>query len=281
MYKTGILVLIILFASCTKDVSIDNANRESKIVVNSFFSPQGSLLVNISKSSSVLAADTFNYVNNADIELFQGGSLIGKLTYSHEGYYSLPASILPAGEYSITVSVPGMNTVTSKDTVPVQVPILSFDTVSVNSKYLLCQVRFQDIPNKANYYLVDVTSKYPVLNSDSVSLKYVEIIITDNIVENGSIGDKCKRIFFADDKIQGKAYELSFLLEKGPLLKSVPYGSNTLYINLKSIGTPYYKYLKTYYEAQTRQMDVYSNIVNGYGIFAGYNISQDSIVIQQ
>ena len=43
----------------------------------------------------------------------------------------------------------------------------------------------------------------------------------------------------------------------------------------------FYKYVKTYYEAQTKQMDVYSNIDNGYGIFAGYNLSKDSIVIQK
>ena len=281
MNKIWIITLIILIASCTKDITIDFATPESKIVVNSFFSPQGSLLVNISKSIPILAADTLNYINNAEVELFQGDSLIGELNYIQKGFYTLPTALLPKGEYSISVSAPGMETVSSQDTLPVQTPILSRDTISINSKYLFCEIKFQDIPQTANYYVLEITSKYPVLNNDTILSKQIDIIVNDNIVENGSNGTKCKRIFFSDDKIRGAEYQLSFLLEKTPLLKSLNAGSNTLYVNFKTISTAYYKYLKTYYEAQTKQMDVYTNIANGYGIFAGYNLSQDSIVIQQ
>jgi hypothetical protein len=69
-------------------------------------------------------------------------------------------------------------------------------------------------------------------------------------------------------------------MEKEALIKSIQDDSNTLYINFKTISTTYYNYLKTYYESQTKQMDVFTNIVNGYGIFAGYNLSQDSILIR-
>ena len=41
-----------------------------------------------------------------------------------------------------------------------------------------------------------------------------------------------------------------------------------IYINFKTISGAYYKYLKTYDESQNRQMDVFNNIENGYGIFA-------------
>jgi len=227
-----------------------------------------------------LAADSLNYIDNADVKLFQGRALIGKLTYNQKGFYTLPTTLLPKEDYSISVTVPSMETVSALDTIPIQVPILSHDTISVNNEYLFCEIKFQDISQTANYYVLEITSKYPVLNSDSILSKQIDIVVNDNIVENGSSGAKCKRIFFSDDKIQGAKYQLSFLLEKEPLLKSLNAGSNTLYINFKTISTAYYKYLKTYYEAQTKQMDVYTNIVNGYGIFAGYNLSQDSIIIQ-
>jgi len=280
MNKLPIITLITLFASCTKDVTIAISDPESKIVINSFFSPQDSLLVNISKSIPILAADTLNYVDNADVELFQGVSLIGKLTYTQKGFYTLSTALNPKGEYTITVSVPGMESVSSLDTIPTQIPILSFDTVSVNEKYLYGEITFQDPAGESNYYLLEVTSKYPVTNSDSITSKYVELIVIDNIVENGSSGDRCKRIFFSDNKIGGNEYNLSFLLEKEPLYHSLQNGSNTIYINFKTVSFAYYKYLTTYYQSQTRQMDVYSNIINGYGIFAGYHVSSDSLVIQ-
>lgn len=281
MNKIWIITLIVLIASCTKEVTIDIINPESKIVVNSYFSPQDSLLVNISKSISILAEDTLNYIKNAEVELFHGISSIGKLIYDQKGFYTLPDKLIPNGEYSISVSVPGLKTVSSHDTIPAQTPILRLDTISINNEFLYCEIRFQDIPQTENYYLLDITSKYPVLNNDSIISKYVELIVSDNIVENGSMGDKCKRIFFSDEKIKDTEYELSFILEKELLLNSVNSGSNTIYINFKTISAAYYKYAKTYYEAQTRQMDVYTNIVNGYGIFGGFNLNQDSIVIQR
>jgi hypothetical protein len=280
MNKIWIIALIIIFASCTKDVTIEIANPESKIVVNSFFSPQGSLIVNISKSIAILATDTVNYIDNAEVKLFQSGSLLGKLSYTQKGFYALPTTLMPNGEYSIIVSAPGMESVSSRDKIPSQVPIISLDTISVNDKYLFCEISFRDIPKTTNYYLLDVTSKHPVLKSDSISSKYIEMVVIDNIVENGGSGDKQQRIFFSDDKIQGAEYEFSFLMEKEALIKSIQDDSNTLYINFKTISTTYYNYLKTYYESQTKQMDVFTNIVNGYGIFAGYNLSQDSILIR-
>ena len=280
MNRIRVFFFIVLFTSCTKEVSIDISSPESKIVVNSFFSPQDTLRVNISKSVPILATDTLNYLDNADAELFQGVSLIGKLTHTQKGFYTLSTALNPKREYSITVSVPGLETVSSTDTIPAPVPILNFDTISVNEKYLYGEITFQDPAGESNYYLLEVTSKYPVTNSDSITSKYVDLVVIDNIVENGSSGDKRKHLFFSDNRIEGNEYNLSFLLEKEPIFNSLHQGSNTLYINFKTISIAYYNYLKTYYQSQTRQIDVYSNITNGYGIFAGYNVSRDSLVIQ-
>ena len=281
MLKIIFITLIVLFvSSCTKDISINIANTSSKIVVNSFFAPQDSLLINISKTISILATDTLNYVNNASVELFNGASSIGKLTYIQNGFYTLPTKLMPQGGYSVKVSVPDMDTVTSQDTIPVTVPILSIDTVTLNNTNLYCEIKFQDNAKTSNYYLLDVTSKYPVQN-DTILSKQVKIIVSNNIVEDGSIGDTCQRIFFSNEKIKNKLFQLSFILNKETILRSLKNNSNTLYINFKTISQNYYKYLTTYYLSQTSQMDIYSNIVNGYGIFAGYNLSQDSIVIKR
>ena len=117
--------------------------------------------------------------------------------------------------------------------------------------------------------------------SDSVYSNQVDIIISDFIVENGGTGDKRKRICFSDDKIQGTEYELSFILDKERMLRSFNDSTNIAFINFKTISKEYYTYVKTYDESQNRQMDVFTNIENGYGIFAGFNESQDSIIFQR
>lgn len=276
MNKICYIILSLTLIACTKEISLDIDSHESKIVVNSFFSPQGPLQVNISKSTPIISDDTLSYIPIAEVELFTQDTLIGKLAYDQQGFYNLPTKLEAKKEYFITVSVPGFKSVSSHDIIPSSVPIIIFDTISLNEKYLYCEITFKDITDELNYYLLDVTSKYPVVNEDSILSKQVDITISDNIVENGSSGDIYKRIYFSDKFIQGATYELSFLLDK----KSLNSVSNTLYVNFKSISKNFYNYIETYYKSQTRQLDVYTNIDGGYGLFAGYDLSQDSIIIQ-
>ncbi len=276
MNKIYYIILALTLVACTKEISLDIDSHESKIVVNSFFSPQEPLYVNISKSTPIISADTLNYISNAEVELFSQNSLIGRFTYDRQGFYNLAIKPEAKREYYISVSVPGFKSTTSHDIIPSLVPIIAFDTISLNEKYLYCEITFKDITDELNYYLLDVTSKYPVVGKNPVLSKQVDITIIDNIVENGSIGDTRRHIYFSDKFIQGSTYELSFLLDK-ETLNSVP---NTLYLNFKSISKNYYTYVDTYYKSQTKQLDIYTNIDGGYGIFAGYDLSQDSIIIQ-
>jgi hypothetical protein len=281
MRKIIYIIVFVVFTSCTKDISIDLDGHVSKLVVNCFFSPGDSLTFNISKSIPILETDSFNYIDNAEIEIYQDGSFIGASSYKQKGFYTIHANLKPEDNYTISVTVPGIETVTSHDTIPKLSPMLSFDTISIDSKYLYCEIKFEDRADIANYYLLDITSKVPVMNSDSIASNQVDILVTDYIGENGGSGSIRKRIYFSDKKIEGELYNLSFILDKEVLTSSTDDGLNVIYINFKTISKDYYTYAKTYHESQSRQMDVFTNIEDGYGIFAGYNLSQDSIIIQQ
>lgn len=272
------LLLFSVAVSCTKEISIDLDKHESKLVVNSFFSNHKSIAVNVSKSISIFSIDTLAYVSHAKVELYNNNVLIGELLHTQKGNYELATELEVGIEYTIEVNALNLNTAKSHDVIPDQVSMLGFDTISLDSRYLYCELAFHDNPAIENYYLLDIETKTPYVLKDSLLTNQVDLVACDLIVENGKIGDIRKLIYFSDEYFQSEANDLSFLLDKKYLSNVLNDSLNVIYINLKSISKAYYDYLKTNYVSQNAQIDVYTNIENGYGIFAGYSLSQDSIV---
>ena len=122
-------------------------------------------------------------------------------------------------------------------------------------------------------------SKYPIIDNDSVYTNQMDIIKCDIIIENGNLGDIQKRLFFSSTKINESNYALGFAFDKESLKDSYVDGSNTIYVIFKSISEDYYLYLKSYNRLVPNLNEVYTNVSNGYGIFAGYSVSRDSIIM--
>jgi hypothetical protein len=278
MKKLIYSIVFFVVISCTEELSIDLDKHESKLVVNSIFCPPNNININISKSISILDTDTLNYIDNANIQLFCKGEIVENMVYNARGFYSSSnANFIPGNEYSIIVDAPNFNKVTAKSLVPLPCPMQRLDTITFEDELLYCEFGFNDDPNTSNYYLIEVKSKFPIMRGDSTLSNQVDIMISDVIVENGAFGEVQNRIFFSDEMIQQSVYEISFILNKTKILNSFNNGSNTIYIYFKNISEEYYLYLKSYHASKTKQKEVYSNINNGYGIFASYNLSMDSI----
>lgn len=280
MIRLTYIALILILISCVDEIVFDLDKHESKLVVNSFFSPSDSIRINLSRSIPVLDKDTVNYVKNASVLIYCQDELVDKMNYDGNGNYSLNTSIVTGKEYSIIVDAPGFNTLTAKDMIPEPVQILSFDTITIDNGLLYCEIGFKNDLHAMNYYLLEIVSKYPVWDSDSSHSCQVDIINSDILVENVDFGNADKRLVFSGRNLQDSVYALGFVLDKLPLLNSCIDGSNTLYIQFKNISEKYYSYLKSYYSSQTWQDEVYTNAENGYGIFAGYSVTLDSIVIR-
>lgn len=275
---TYILLLSILVSCDEKEITINLDKHESKLVVNSLLAPSDSIKVNISKSISILENDTVNYIENAEVQFYCQNELVNTMNYLSEGLYYLNASIIKGKEYSIVVDTSGFKTVTASCVIPAPPQILSVDTISINDEYLYCEIEFRNDLSTLNYYLLEVESKYPLLNSDSILSNQVDIINSELIIENGDLGEELERLVFTGEVLQDSVYALGFILGK-EMLSSGTHSSNTLYINLKKISEEYYLYVKSYYASESEQDEVYSNVENGYGIFAGYSLAIDSIVI--
>lgn len=274
------LLLLLLFSSCTeKEIIIELDKHESKLVVNSFFSPSDSISINLSKSIAARDIDAINYIHNAEIQLYCQNQLVNTMNYQGNGMYSLKSAINYGDKYKIVIDAPGFISVEASNTIPEQPQVLSFDTIHIDDELLYCEIAFKSDLSTSNYYLVEVESKNPVYDSDSILSHQVDIINSDILVENGGLEEKLKRLVLSTELLQDSIYELGFVLDKTMLQETYSESSNTIYIHFKKISEEYYLYVKSYYEAETKHEDIYTNIENGYGIFAGYGLVTDSIEV--
>ncbi len=303
------LVCSLIFFSC--EPNLNGVPEIKAITVNSFFSPQDTVRVNISSVKSSTTFDQDNFINNATVYLelpdksilmyYLDTFLYRSRISPYPGLYKLPDLIpqLP-GEYKLTVQIPGEAPITAKDSIPQKVQIenasLIADTNRNETHFLLS---FKDPPARQNYYSISLNTHYYgsswYSDSDSsgggyyvnhVSSLYNSIINAENTIVEGVVIIGLSQIIFSDEKLShtGDLTTIRVNYEDAKIRYS-DYDSIVFELQLNSLSYNYYRYAMDYYNQRVADKEFYSdpvgvhsNIENGYGIFAGYNKASKKIV---
>lgn len=259
-----IICILIFVNSCTKDADVKLPAVASKLVINSFLSPQDSLV----KVTVTLSQPLYNnsnsgqYYNVSDATVqINDGSVTKTLLYnSVTNYYYISFSQLPivvGNTYYLTVSTPDGKNVNASTSIPTANSTLTFSSQVVND------------PNQGNQY--SITANW--IDSPGTE-DYYRIAYYAKQFFPGEIDTTYYSAFsdnFSDKDNDGKTFNQNFTV----------YSSN-------STGTEGELYLihatKEYYLFHTKLADaagsgnpfsepvqMYSNINGGYGIFAGFN----------
>ena len=299
-----LIIIAISFSGCEKTEKIDDFPlRPSKLVVNCYFSEDGNWEFQVSKSLSVLDNAELKLINNATVKLFNETGLLATVTEQDENSWYTIADNLPqiGNSYSIEVTSPDFNaTLKATDYVPVPVPISSTELIILDSAFYEYQdylgnmvsegeitanlnITIDDPVEVNNYYQIKVykidTFDYDEYN---LSVDRREIYITSNnvAIEDNSSDYGNSSLFFTDNVFDGQLYEIT--LEFNDWTSTI---NNTYYVELMSMSKAGYLYKKTVRDFGNSQGDmfaepvqVYSNIENGFGIFAGISSSKDSVL---
>jgi hypothetical protein len=260
----------------------------------------------------------FDSINNARVLIFSNSNYLDSLRlvknyYSDYFFYSSnywSKNIVPTSgkEYSIVVKGPGYPDASASIMVPNLVKIERLDTsrflVPPNPNYpdmsnvrFKCQINFTDPIYETNYYLIRV-SRYSRFEWWTENLD-IRISSQDPIVEQkmALIGDEVYAIAFTDKAINGEKYGLQFIIDANeigvPFIdnratgngKPIPLYKTVVYFRLYSISEEYFWYIKTlnlynknFNNPLTEPVLMFSNVKNGYGIFAAAAVSCDSLV---
>ena len=281
-----LLGFLLLFISCEEETEIDIPRSEPQIAVSSILIPNKEIEVYIFQSIHVL--DTKDIpVTNAVVTLFSGNHLQEVLEYDSAGIYR-SQNIKPEKgcNYSIEVIVDGFNKITAKTSVPYSV---SLDSINVD-RYVgtsdngfplsLLNLYFTDTIKELTYYKYNCHAC-----TDSFSLfgtlcfggwfSYDATILEEGNKESDLFSNK---LFEQSNNTLNLNYE-----DPASFFFSTDTVDYTVSAQILSLSEEFYKYQKSlnqYYESMddiwgiNNPPQLYSNINNGYGIFAALAYSE-------
>jgi hypothetical protein len=222
-------------------------------------------------------------------------------------YWSNRTRPITGKEYKIIVQAPGYPDASASITVPNLVKIEKLDTsrfiVAPDPNYpdmsnvrFKCQISFSDPADETNYYLIRV-SKFSIYEwwteTSDIRITTQDPIVEEKLARYNEIF----AIAFSDKVINGKKSNSQFIVDANsigmPFLDNsatvdgnpIPIYKTVVYFSLYSISEEYFWYIQTlnlynknFGNPLTEPVIIYSNIKDGYGIFAAAAVSSDSLV---
>ena len=295
-----IYIVTILFTAVFFSCEEESEIQYNQYVVNSFFSESVPFLIQTTNTVSVFDTATYFSIKDMEGELYEDGEMVGNLVFQDsyereglpgkvpEGYSVDGFTPQPGKEYSFELRHGDM-IITGSDIIPYPVDFTITDTTTVLDDYDLmtkgieCQINFVDPPNENNYYLLtyNVTDFYDENDDIGWTQGHGWMNSDDPAIENDYYQQGLLytgyRFIFSDQYFNGKEYTIPvsfFVGHTSPRKKD-------LNIYLISISEQYYNYVTSAINQQENNDDyyaeptqVYNNIINGFGIFAGFSASK-------
>lgn len=275
-------ICIGMCSSCSKEIEIDTRNYEKRLVVNSVFNTQKPFSFHFSYTE--IPVNNYSTINDSlHIMLFENTQkVLDKMILSD----SLSTNIYPTwgSSYKLKVQTIGFDTVIAYETLPYLVyineatikPAVALD--SYGDKIAEVGVTFTDPADKRNYYELLLVNSYNGKLHGYVTIDLERELIDSVLLNEGDKNYFPTTFFFSDDLFNGQKYTLRF---RHRITNPIQYG-----VVLRSISKNYYMYRKYwtrhYFNQPTHEFGfegliykgepqvMFSNVENGYGIFAGY-----------
>tara|TARA_B100001939_G_scaffold117827_1_gene102252 strand:- start:1564 stop:2379 length:816 start_codon:yes stop_codon:yes gene_type:complete len=265
------------------------------MVVNGIFQSDTTWRIHVSSSKSVIDSSSFNNVVNASVLIEDdNGNIIDVLAHDTNGFYI--GNTIPQANFTYNLSIihPTLDDITSRNEVPSIINLIGIDTATSYSngeKYLDLTVNFEDPGNASNYYLVEtyvIGLGLEIENGDTleseIDTSRAFMLLNDEVFQDGGSPWKDQGLF--NDLLfngQTKSLEISIPNNdwnwgEAGFVYSYRYIGLRFY--LYNISQDYYYYrrsLELYNQTNgnpfAQPVQVFSNIQNGFGIFAGAQVN--------
>jgi hypothetical protein len=268
------ILILLLITGCELVVDFDIPVGNPMLVVNALVNPDSTWQVSVSKSRHILDRMPAQIISDAVVTITdEQNNLISTLMPVGLGYYRSDQKPLAGVSYKLSTVAQGYNAVSAQTNIPLPVPIsaITLDTLSGNDGYsdVTAEITFMDPPEK-NYYQVYLSAEMIVqvwtpteIKTDTVSYLFPLYLSQSEFEESTAV--------FNDFKFNGTLAKVKVKLNYwtfGTVLKQ--------HIILLHLSEAYYKYELTRSLQERTQGDpfaqpvqVFNNITNGLGIFAG------------
>ena len=298
-------ILSILFASCDIVVDLDIPEHERVLVVNSILTTDSMINASISHSVGAFDASSISYVNNATVEVYEDGVLLGEMDEQASLYYNYMDELDStyvynfnqnpvAGKiYSYEIVHPDYEAVRAETTVPAAVKLNVNDVTLLSvenyEKHYRVRFSFNDAPED-NFYRLRLRNPYAYYDEfDDFESNDASIISSAGVQSDGATfyGDEA---LFDDEMFNGTEKEISIDFFE---FKSLYYEEQDeeyevqFTLELTSVSESYYTYirsLRAHYDNQDQfifagePVQVFTNIENGLGVLG--SMSVDTVLLE-
>ncbi|MEQ8474180.1 MAG: DUF4249 domain-containing protein [Marinoscillum sp.] len=286
---------ILLIWSCETIIDVDLPKHEPAIVLNSFFGTDTTFQVRLAQSKDILDGSyEFKTVSGALVELYKNETLIGEMTESEPGFYTLLEYPEQGASYRILASKQGFESVESEDIVPQrtanpQIEKIERKTNEYNDQLFHLTYSLEDQQGE-DFYEVLVfiyIPRYDYYSDEDTSYQYFNGYWKERVYYNevgaelNEFEDTGDPTVFSDELFNGKKFTNTieiyyYYYDEGPdpqkdkakLTMEVRHLSEAMYLYKKSLKLQEDSRDNPFAEAA----QVYNNIKDGYGIFAGYSV---------
>ncbi|MCF6242218.1 MAG: DUF4249 domain-containing protein [Bacteroidales bacterium] len=306
-------IIVAIFSSCEKTITIEIPDNGRKLVVNSLFTGDSVLSLSLLESKYILDesfSDYYRYeydsVSGAKIDLYENEQFIEQLNEISKGKYQSNYIIKTDKDYQIKVLAENFPDLSAESYVPEKPEILGLEVYDTRDEegYEVTgfTLRFKDNPEQSNYYFIEAFEKV-VMKDQSWETGNDTIISYTNSLNVYSSDPNAysddwglgEGILLNDELLNGEDYLFKFFAYSSSYYYYDEYGNSypdeniisvTYVVYLNSISKDYYQYYKSLskhleaqYEFFMEPVQVYTNVENGFGIFAGYSSDVDSVRI--
>lgn len=277
------------FSSCRQLVQDEFSYFESTPTINSIL-VEGKPLSICASLTEKLDTTSLLPINNATIDLYIDGKFGEQLKYSEDGIYNTNTIIKPETEYKCQIIIQNKDTIVCSQNLPIPTPILSVEHINIAGRdqegttFPAIRFSFHNDIKEKRYY--EVVIKYFLKNQFINGLKQ-RFAWLQTISDPVLLNEGLPIALFSNEILEDSIYTMTLNYSTGgsSSRNGGPFRMN-LYpfvVELRSVTYDYYRYQKQYYlynegrwadglTNTTPPSPLYSNIENGYGIFAGYSV---------
>lgn len=303
--KFSLLFLVLLVSACEKEVKLEIEEVDSKLAVLCNFSPDEPFVLELSKSKSINSTKVgTSFTNHADVQICVDNEVIETISpintspSANTKFQSTVALPKVKQVYTLKVEIEGLAPITATSLIPEAIPIshstigeinpFETDNDETEGYEVRLGIQFEDPAEETNYYQISFHQEVLTFNP-SIQDNNIEIIpnegyslIDEDITDNFNLIDG--GILFKDLTFNGATKEFVFqplfIYKTGNSSATETSTPINIVIELRSVSEEYYKYYTSVYRQSSQDNTpfsnptvIYSNIKNGYGIFAGYSKS--------
>lgn len=277
---TGVM-LIFLIQACEKPIDISSVTLNTRLVVNALLNNQDQISIGVSQSTTISDSVKPAPIRTANVVVIDKSGNRITCTYDLTNERYICPVVPHAGDaFSVIVSASGFQDAYAQLVIPGLASAgkalwrdsTSFDSLGFPNGTIT--VTINDNGAEKNYYRVNLYH-YETSTAEFLTLQPA---LDDAELNQQAIFTEDGGVIFTDKLFNGKNRQIKFTTPFG-------YGFQTpkFMVVVENLSTEYYRYFKSlddykqYSGVFGEPPQVFTNISNGLGIFAGSSIQRDTI----